>query len=36
MTDDAILCLDEVEEGMTHAILHLEKEFALEKQTQLC
>jgi ribosome recycling factor len=27
MTDDAILCLEEVEEGMNHAIQHLEKEF---------
>ncbi len=27
MTDDALLCLEEVEEGMTHAIQHLEKEF---------
>ncbi len=27
MTDDAILCLEEVEEGMSHAIQHLEKEF---------
>jgi len=27
MTDDALLCLEEVEEGMNHAIQHLEKEF---------
>lgn len=27
MTDDAILCLEEVEESMQNAILHLEKEF---------
>ncbi len=27
MTDDAILCLEEVEESMDQAILHLEKEF---------
>jgi len=27
MTDDAILCLDEAEEKMQHAIDHLEKEF---------
>ncbi|MBU3927693.1 MAG: ribosome recycling factor [Bacteroidetes bacterium] len=27
MTDDAILCLEEVEENMTHALHHLEKEF---------
>jgi len=27
MTDEALLCLEEVEEGMNHAIQHLEKEF---------
>lgn len=27
MTDDAILCLDEAEENMQHAIEHLEREF---------
>ncbi len=27
MTDDAILCMEEVEESMQHAIVHLEKEF---------
>jgi len=27
MTDDAILCLEEVEESMQHAVTHLKKEF---------
>ena len=39
MNDDAILCLEEAEENMKHAIDHLEREFQRsepEKQIQIC